>query len=158
MRHSNLLLFLALLALVCASAHLAAQPSGQPTTPPDQQASQDQDYPVPDRFARREKRGEWDDEWYGPGPMRRDLPYGRQWRRPSSSDVMASGMMGPWTGGSGMVRMMLIMMDTDANGAVSLQEFQAGHERVFKAMDVNKDGSLTLEEVQRFGRFLRGPD
>jgi hypothetical protein len=155
MQPSNVLLFLALFALVCASAHVAAQPSGPPTAPPDQQAK-DPEYPVPERFFRREKRGEWDDEWFGQGPKGRELAYERQWRRPSFSDAMSSGMMGPWMGGSGMVRMMLIMMDTDANGAVSLQEFQAGHERVFKAMDANKDGGLTLEEVQRFGRFLRG--
>ncbi len=55
-----------------------------------------------------------------------------------------------------MVRMMMILMDSDGDGAVSLQEFQAGHERMFKAMDVDKDGRLTLEEVQNFGRSLRG--
>ena len=56
-----------------------------------------------------------------------------------------------------MVRMMMILMDSDGDGSVSLQEFQAGHERMFKAMDVDKDGRLTLEEVQNFGRTLRGP-
>ncbi len=56
-----------------------------------------------------------------------------------------------------MVRMMMILMDSDGDGSVSLQEFQAGHERMFKAMDVDKDGRLTLEEVQNFGRALRGP-
>jgi Ca2+-binding EF-hand superfamily protein len=65
-------------------------------------------------------------------------------------------MIAPWMGGSGMVRMMLIMMDTDGNGAVSLQEFQAGQERVFKAMDGDRDGSITSQEVQRFGRSLKG--
>jgi len=34
----------------------------------------------------------------------------------------------------------------------SLQEFQAAHEKIFKAMDVDKDGTLTLEEIQAFMR------
>jgi len=41
-------------------------------------------------------------------------------------------------------------MDADGDGTISLQEFQAAHERIFKAMDANKDGRLTLEEIQAF--------
>jgi len=37
-----------------------------------------------------------------------------------------------------MMRMLFILMDTDGDGTISLQEFQAAHERIFKAMDVNK--------------------
>jgi hypothetical protein len=55
-------------------------------------------------------------------------------------------------GHSGMMRMMMILMDTDGDGAVSLQEFQAGQERIFKAMDADKDGRLTLEEIRNFHR------
>jgi len=46
--------------------------------------------------------------------------------------------------------MMLTLMDTDGDGTVSLSEFQAAHERVFKAADADKDGRLTMEEVQAF--------
>ena len=61
------------------------------------------------------------------------------------------GMFGPGGMHSGMMmRVLFAMMDSDGDGTVSLQEFQAAHERFFKAMDVNKDGVLTLEEIQAF--------
>jgi len=47
-----------------------------------------------------------------------------------------------------MFRMMFALMDADGDGAVSLAEFQAAHERIFKAIDSNKDGKLTLGEMQ----------
>jgi len=45
---------------------------------------------------------------------------------------------------------MFALMDADGDGTISLQEFQASHERIFKAMDSNKDGKVTLEEMQTF--------
>ena len=76
-------------------------------------------------------------------------------------DMMGRGMMGRgmmgrgMMGGGGMVdgramggpmmfRMMFALMD-DGDGQISLQEFQAAHERIFKAMDSNKDGQVTQE-------------
>ena len=56
------------------------------------------------------------------------------------------GTMGP----PFMMRMMFALMDADGDGSISLQEFQAAHERIFKAMDSNKDSKLTLEEMQAF--------
>jgi len=49
-----------------------------------------------------------------------------------------------------MMRMMLVLMDSDGDGSLSLQEFQAGHERIFRALDANRDGRVTLEEFQAF--------
>ena len=71
--------------------------------------------------------------------------------------MMAGGMMGHGMMGGGamgpppvMLRIMFALIDTDSDGTISLQEFQAAHERIFKAMDTNKDGKLTLEEMQAF--------
>jgi hypothetical protein len=61
--------------------------------------------------------------------------------------MMGAGMMGP---PPIMLRIMFALIDTDSDGTISLQEFQAAHERIFKAMDTNKDGKLTLEEMQAF--------
>jgi len=63
--------------------------------------------------------------------------------------MMSSGMMGGHMGSPMMFRMMFALMD-DGDGQISLQEFQAAHERIFKAMDRNKDGQVTQEEMQAF--------
>ena len=49
-----------------------------------------------------------------------------------------------------MFRMIFALMDADGDGVISLQEFQTAHERLFKAMDSNKDGKLTPEEMRAF--------
>jgi hypothetical protein len=68
------------------------------------------------------------------------------------------GMMGPGRMMSPLfMRMMFALMDSDADGTVSLQEFQMAHERIFKAMDANKDGVLTLQEIQYFMRGAPAP-
>jgi len=61
--------------------------------------------------------------------------------------MMGEGMMGP---PPVMLRIMFALIDTDGDGTIELQEFQAAHERIFKAMDTNKDGKVTLEEMQAF--------
>jgi hypothetical protein len=53
-------------------------------------------------------------------------------------------------------RIIFALMDTDGDGTVSLSEFQAAHEKIFKAMDANKDGVLTMEEMLAFMRGSRG--
>jgi Ca2+-binding EF-hand superfamily protein len=70
--------------------------------------------------------------------------------------MMGGGMMGRGMMGGGamgppiMLRMMFALMDGDGDGTISLTEFQVAHERIFKAMDSNKDGRLTQEEMQAF--------
>ena len=63
--------------------------------------------------------------------------------------MMGRGMMGGQMGTPMMFRMMFALMD-DGDGQISLQEFQAAHERIFKAMDENKDGQVTQEEMHAF--------
>ena len=70
--------------------------------------------------------------------------------------MMGGGMMGRGMMGGGamgppiMLRMMFALMDGDGDGTISLTEFQVAHERIFKAMDSNKDGRLTQEAMQAF--------
>ena len=45
---------------------------------------------------------------------------------------------------------MFALIDSDSDGTISLEEFQAAHERIFKAMDANKDGKLTEDEIEAF--------
>jgi hypothetical protein len=66
-----------------------------------------------------------------------------------SRGMMGGGMMGGAMGPPMMFRMVFALMD-DGDGQISLQEFQAAHERIFKAMDSNKDGQVTQEEMQAF--------
>jgi hypothetical protein len=87
-----------------------------------------------------------------------------QTARPSDQSKEQKGMMGMMghgmknraamndhaAGSPIMFRMIFALMDADGDGAISLQEFQAAHERLFKAMDSNKDGKLTPEEMGAF--------
>ncbi|GGI21170.1 EF-hand domain-containing protein [Bradyrhizobium guangdongense] len=73
-------------------------------------------------------------------------------------DMMGRGMKGRMMmGGEAMgpppmFRMIFALMDADGDGTVSLPEFQVAHERIFKAMDSNKDGKVTPEEMIAFMR------
>jgi hypothetical protein len=87
--------------------------------------------------------------------MKRMMGQGMMGQGMMCRGMMGRGMMGGGRMGSSgmaspmMFRMMFALMD-DGDGEISLQEFQAAHERIFKAMDRNKNGQLTQEEMQAF--------
>jgi EF hand len=68
------------------------------------------------------------------------------------SAMGCKGTMGQGMHHGGMYRMMFVLMDTDGDGTLSLEEFQAAHAKIFKAIDANKDGKVTFEEMQAFFR------
>ena len=62
------------------------------------------------------------------------------------------GRMGP-----DMMVMMMIMVDTNGDGALSLEEVQAVHARIFNYADADDDGRLTVEELRGFFHGGAGP-
>ena len=41
---------------------------------------------------------------------------------------------------------------SDGDGTISLEEWQAAHAKIFKAMDADKDGTVSFEEMMNFFR------
>lgn len=66
----------------------------------------------------------------------------RGWGPNMGFGMMGGGMMDP--------DMMLVMMDTNGDGALSLDEFQAMPTRMFNYLDTNHDGKVTKEELDAF--------
>jgi predicted lipid-binding transport protein (Tim44 family) len=77
---------------------------------------------------------------------------------PMMGPGMMGGMMGPQMGGAmpmmgrhtHMMKVMFAIADADGDGALTFQEVTAIHQRIFKAVDANKDGKVTPDEARAF--------
>src|SRR6516165_3492921 len=111
--------------IIAASAQ--AMTPGGPMTPQEPQTLQQQLerqlQGIQTQRRNVEDDGDQDDYTHDGGMM--GWGYGPDWRRQSG---WRRGFMGPGM----MMRMLFILVDTDGDGTISLQEFQAAHERIFK--------------------------
>jgi|ERR1700716_1389435 hypothetical protein len=135
-------------AFVLACSPIATSAQQSPGVPMTQQPGQQQ--------TQQQPTGQEDSNMMGhEGMMGRGMMMGH-------GGMMGRGMMGPggmmgrgMMGPPVMMRIIFSLMDSDGDGTISLQEFQAAHERIFKGMDANKDGRLTPEEMQAFMQGTR---
>jgi hypothetical protein len=112
--------------------------------------AQAQDYAAPVQMAHSEQM-----DWGYPGMMECGQP-GMMGMGMGQPGMMGMGMERPGMMGMGgggghfrmMMPMMMAMMDTNNDGALSLEEVQAVHARMFTFIDKNKDGKVTPDEVQ----------
>jgi Ca2+-binding EF-hand superfamily protein len=73
-------------------------------------------------------------------------------QRGPRSEMMGSGMGRGMMGHGGMMRIMFAVIDADGDGALSLEEVQEVHARIFNHIDADDDGRVTPEEMQAFFR------
>jgi hypothetical protein len=78
----------------------------------------------------------------------------RGWRSDGMERGYGGGMMMGGMGHGGMMRIMFAIADADGDGALSLEEVQELHARIFAHVDADGDDRMTLEEMQD---FFRGP-
>jgi hypothetical protein len=67
--------------------------------------------------------------------------------------------MGRGMGHGAMMRIVFALMDGDGDGALSRQELQEAHDRIFNHIDADNDDRVTIEEIRSFYRGARfAPD
>lgn len=147
------------LALAGALAVLAVPASSQTTMPNQRETtrSPSMDAQSPERMQEmmrdmmqemmRQDRSQG--RWEGSGRM-------RDWSERRGRDGMGPrDMMRDRAGSRGMMhgagmRIMFAIMDADGDGALSLEEVQNFHERIFNTIDQDGDNEITMEEVREF--------
>ena len=60
-------------------------------------------------------------------------------------DELCGASMNDEEHGAGMMRMMLVLVDINGDGALSREEVQTVHARMFRAIHANSDGQVTPE-------------
>jgi hypothetical protein len=83
-------------------------------------------------------------------PRQSQQGQGMMGQRGPRSEMMGSERERGMMGRGGMMRIMLAVMDADGDGALSLEEVQEAHARIFNHVDADDDGRVTLEEMQAF--------
>src|SRR3712207_2643940 len=77
---------------------------------------------------------------------------GMMGQRGPRSEMMGSGTGRGMMGHGVMMRIMFAVIDADGDGALSLEESQAAHARIFNRIDADDGGRVTPEELQAFFR------
>jgi hypothetical protein len=135
------------------SGPMGQQPDQQSTIQQMQERVRQLQRAIAQRRDSEDYDDDWDDNWYGRRMM--GGGYGTGWRpyHGWGRGGMGRRMLGTGNGmgGGNMARMLFALMDADGDGTISLDEFRAASERLFKAMDgPDKDGRVTLEEMRAF--------
>lgn len=94
----------------------------------------------------------------GPRPdgPRPDGPRPEGFRRPDGEPGSpGAGQGGRPSFGAGMISERLKRMDKNGDQTISKEEYVAGSEEQFAQMDENKDGKITMEELEALGRRMR---
>ncbi len=138
-------------AMILASGAVGAMAEDHMTAQPDQQQMQSHPMDHEDQGEDQEDGQEQGQEETGT-TGRGGMMHGGMMKGMMGHPVLGRGMMGMRGGSPVMFRMIFALMDTDGDGTVELPEFQAAHEKIFKAMDTNHDGKLTPEEIEAFMR------
>jgi hypothetical protein len=64
----------------------------------------------------------------------------------------AGGMMPMMAGRGHMMKVIFAVADTNGDGALSFEAITAIHKRIFDGVDVNKDGKVSVQELQSLMR------
>src|SRR4029450_6443721 len=73
--------------------------------------------------------------------------------QPGQPGMKGQGMMGgmPMAGmHRHRMKIMFAIADANGDGSLSFEEVTAIHKRIFDRIDANKDGKVTVDELQRF--------